>query len=184
MTAPETVVPNERSRYILEYWLSLQMKTSALSFREWSAACSTPVLGIQNVFPGSEFFPSRIRIKEFKFLTQQIVSKLLEIWSGLFIMFIPDPDPDFLLIPDPGVKKATDPGSVSATLLNAPFKIWNVRVSTELFFDDPYYNRQAKIQVRKCNTSNKWHNIIKATQNLALQKKNADQGQFVQKASC
>jgi hypothetical protein len=31
-------------------------------------------------------------------------------------MFIPDPDLDFLPIPDPGVKKARDPGSGSATL--------------------------------------------------------------------
>ncbi len=37
-----------------------------------------------------------------------MVSKLSEIWSGLFI---PDPDPDFLPIPDPGFKKAPDPGS-------------------------------------------------------------------------
>ncbi len=29
----------------------------------------------------------------------------------------------FLSIPDPGAKKAPDPGSVSATLLNTPFKI-------------------------------------------------------------
>ncbi len=34
-------------------------------------------------------------------LTQKIVSKLSEIWSGLFI---PDPDTDFLPIPDLGVK--------------------------------------------------------------------------------
>jgi hypothetical protein len=30
-------------------------------------------------------------------------------------MFIPDPNPDFLPIPDPGVKKTLDPGSRSAT---------------------------------------------------------------------
>jgi hypothetical protein len=42
------------------------------------------------------------------FITQKIVSKLSEIWSG---MFIPDPDLDFLPIPDPGVKKAPDPDS-------------------------------------------------------------------------
>ncbi len=38
-------------------------------------------------------------------------------WSGIFI---PDPDPDFfpsrIRIPDPGVEKARDPGSRSATL--------------------------------------------------------------------
>ncbi len=61
--------------------------------------------------PGSEFIPSRIRIKNFKYLTQKSISKLSEIWSGLFI---PDPDPDFLPIPDPGVRKAADPGSGSA----------------------------------------------------------------------
>jgi hypothetical protein len=31
-------------------------------------------------------------------------------------MFIPDPDLDFLAISDPGVQKAPDPGSGSATL--------------------------------------------------------------------
>ncbi len=34
-------------------------------------------------------------------------------------MFIPDPDTDFLSIPDPGVKKTSDPGSGSATLLES-----------------------------------------------------------------
>ncbi len=64
-------------------------------------------------YPGSQI---RIRIKEFKylFLTQKCVSKLSEIWSGIFI---PDPDLDFLPIPDPGFKKAQDPGSGSATLV-------------------------------------------------------------------
>jgi hypothetical protein len=33
-------------------------------------------------------------------------------------MFIPDPDLDFLSIPDPGLKKSSDPGSGSATLLS------------------------------------------------------------------
>ncbi len=42
--------------------------------------------------------------KKFKYFNPKIVSKLSEIWSGLFI---PDPDPDF--IPDPRVKKAPDP---------------------------------------------------------------------------
>ncbi len=87
-----------------------------------------PVLRIRVFFsvPGPEFFPSRIRIfpipdQNFihpgsrilikELLTQKIVSKLTEIWSGLFIL-----DPDFLPIPDPEVKKAPDPGSGPATL--------------------------------------------------------------------
>jgi hypothetical protein len=55
-----------------------------------------PVLRIRGVFPdpGSDFFPSRIRF-----------------------FSIPDPDPDFLPIPDAGVKKAPDPGSGFATLV-------------------------------------------------------------------
>ncbi len=72
------------------------------------------VLRIRNVlFPGS-------RIQIFSIANQTIVSKLSGLWSG---KFIPDPDPgsdlDFLTIPDPvsRVKKAPEPGSVSATLV-------------------------------------------------------------------
>ncbi len=50
-----------------------------------------------------------------------MVSKSKEISSGLFI---PDPDPHFLhiRIPDPGVKKAPDPGSESVTLQDFSFE--------------------------------------------------------------
>ncbi len=52
------------------------------------------VLQIRDVYPGS-----RICIKEFKYFNpKKFVSKLSEIWSGLFI---PEPDPDFLTILDP-----------------------------------------------------------------------------------
>jgi hypothetical protein len=68
----------------------------------------TAVLRIRDVYPRSRiqfssipdpnfFHPgSRIRIKEFKYFTQKLflISKL----------FIPDPDHDFLPIPDPGVR--------------------------------------------------------------------------------
>jgi hypothetical protein len=69
------------------------------------------VLRFRDVYLGSDFFHpgsriqgqkdlgSRIRIKELKFSNPKIVSKLSKIWSG---MFIPDPDLDFLPIPDPG----------------------------------------------------------------------------------
>jgi|694.fasta_scaffold144909_1 hypothetical protein len=57
--------------------------------------------GLLNMFffipdPGSEFFPSRIRIKDLSILTQKIVSELSEIWSRLII---PDPDPVFFTRP-------------------------------------------------------------------------------------
>jgi hypothetical protein len=53
------------------------------------------------ITPHPNFFHpgSRIRIKNLDIVTQKIVSKLSEIGSG---WFIPDPDPDFLPIPDPG----------------------------------------------------------------------------------
>ncbi len=64
--------------------------------------------------PDPNFFhPSGSASKNLNILTQIIVSNLSEIWSGLFI---PDPDHEFLPIPDPGVKKAPGPGSRSATL--------------------------------------------------------------------
>jgi hypothetical protein len=65
--------------------------------------------------------------KNLSILTQNIVSKLSEILSG---MFVPDPDFDFLPIPDPVVKKASDPGSGSATLLicNSPHKMSYIHI--------------------------------------------------------
>jgi hypothetical protein len=42
--------------------------------------------------------------------TQKIITKLSKIW-------IWDPEKDLCRIPDPGVKKAPDPGSGSATLV-------------------------------------------------------------------
>jgi hypothetical protein len=79
--------------------------------------------------PGSEFFHPESRIPGVKIpdpdphqriyvlLTQKTVSKLSDNDLGCSFR-IPDPDPDFvswIRIPDPGVRKAPDPGS--ATLL-------------------------------------------------------------------
>ncbi len=59
---------------------------------------------------GFEFFPYRIPDphQRFKYLTQKNVSKLSERWSWLFI---PDPVPDFLPIPDPGSRSQKGIGS-------------------------------------------------------------------------
>jgi len=86
------------------------------------------VLRIRNVYPGSDFFTSRIRdpnclypgsrlcIKEFKFFNPQKTKK----WYLSSRKYdpgcssrIPDPDADFLPIPDPGSRgqKTPDPGS-------------------------------------------------------------------------
>jgi hypothetical protein len=80
-----------------------------------NSVCALVCCNVAGMFipdPRSEFFPSRIRIfpipdpgsatKNLSILTQEIVSKLSEIRSGLFI---PDQDPDFLPIPDPGRSK-------------------------------------------------------------------------------
>ncbi len=66
-----------------------------------------------------EFFPSRIRIKEFKYFNPKNCFRALGnmIWvvhpgSGSWLIFYPP------RIPDRGVKKAPDPGYGSATLLS------------------------------------------------------------------
>ncbi len=69
------------------------------------------------------------QVSNWSIFTKKLVSKLLEIWSG---MVIPDPDLDFypFRIPDPGVhriqrQKAPDPGSGSSTLLYKVKKVGN-----------------------------------------------------------
>jgi hypothetical protein len=82
------------------------------------------VLGIRYIYPGSKFFSipdpnffyilypgSRICIKEFKYLnTKKMVSKLWDLGCSSRIGIL-DPNPDFLPIPDPGIKKTPDHGS-------------------------------------------------------------------------
>jgi hypothetical protein len=48
--------------------------------------------------------------------TKKIVKKLFKIWSWDPGSEIRDPEKNPFRIPDPGVKKASDPGSGSATL--------------------------------------------------------------------
>jgi hypothetical protein len=59
--------------------------------------------------PRSEFFPSRIRIKEFKIFNPKKWFLSSRKYDPGCSFRIPDLDPDFLSIPDPGVKKAPDP---------------------------------------------------------------------------
>ncbi len=73
--------------------------------------------------PGSELSPSRIRIKEFKCFNPKkwfLSSRKYDLGCS---SRIPDPDADFYpsRIPDPGVKKAPDPGS--GTLVHRKRKI-------------------------------------------------------------
>ncbi len=102
--------------------------------------------------PGSKRFPdtgSAPCIKNLSILNRKIVSKLSEIWSGMFIL---EPHLDFLPIPDPGVKKTPDPGYGSATLLyfysylikdksqNLIYQLPYVRYHICLFFDKHQIN--------------------------------------------
>jgi hypothetical protein len=65
-------------------------------------------------------------------------------------LFIPDPGPDFLTIPDPGAKETPDPGS--ATLLKIGiFKDYDFRplflfiVNVSHFFDGVFLERKDSI---------------------------------------
>jgi hypothetical protein len=75
------------------------------------------VLRIRDVYPGSEFFPSRIRI-EFKYFKPKKLFLNSRKYDPVcasrirILIFYPS------WIPDPGVKKAPDPGSV--TLASGP----------------------------------------------------------------
>jgi hypothetical protein len=81
--------------------------------------------------PGSDFFPSRILDRTDSIPDPGSASKNLSIltrkqWFLSSRKYDPgcssrisDPDADFLPIPDPEVKKAPDPGSGSATLLES-----------------------------------------------------------------
>ncbi len=108
------------------------------------------MLRIRDVYPGSDFFPSRIRIfsfpdphiflpgsasKNLSILTLKSISKLLEIWSGLFFLFF---YPSRIL--DPGVKKAPYPGSGSATLF---FYFFNDNFSSTSFAENGTVHRMA-----------------------------------------
>jgi hypothetical protein len=63
---------------------------------------------------------SRIRVSNKGILTPKMVSKLSVPGSG-FRIRIPYRELEFLPIPDPGVKKALDTGSRSATLFGTPY---------------------------------------------------------------
>ncbi len=68
-----------------------------------------PVLRIQIFFhPDPNFFHPGSASKKKNILTQRIVSKLSEIWSGLFI---PDPDPDFFTHPGSRIQESKGTGS-------------------------------------------------------------------------
>jgi hypothetical protein len=81
---------------------------------------SISVLRIRDVYPGSDFFPSRIQgwqdpgagsaSKNLCILTQKSYTKF---WKIISVMFIPDPRSWLWIFSHPGsrVKKAPDPGS-------------------------------------------------------------------------
>ncbi len=70
---------------------------------------------------GSKFFHPGSMVEKIPDPGSASASKILSIFNPTNYFYalgymIPDPDLDFLPIPDPGVKKAADPGSGSATL--------------------------------------------------------------------
>jgi hypothetical protein len=89
-----------------------------------SIEANPAVLLIRDVYPGSDFFPSRIQdpnclhpgsriLKEFNNFNPKKPKKWFlssKKYDPGCSSRIPDPDADFLPIPDPGVKKAPTPG--------------------------------------------------------------------------
>jgi hypothetical protein len=71
--------------------------------------------------------------KIIELFTQKIVSKLSKIWVCDPGSEIRDPEKKPFRIPDPGVKKAPDPGSGSATLLGT--------LKIRMYFAPPNYKR-------------------------------------------
>ncbi len=61
--------------------------------------------------PGSELFPSRIRIKEFKYFKPNKWFQSSRKYDPGCSSLILDPDPDFLPIPDPGSRGQKGTGS-------------------------------------------------------------------------
>ncbi len=84
----------EFSANIKKCWLNDRAALNAYPQYVRYVVCMHPVLRIRDVYPGSEFFPSRTCIKEFKYFDTKIVSKLSEILSGLSI---PDPYPQHFM---------------------------------------------------------------------------------------
>ncbi len=80
--------------------------------------------------PGSELFPSRIRIKEFKYFNPKKWFLSSRKYDPGCSSRIRVPDPDFLPIPDPRSRgqKVPDPGS--ATLVH---RHWQITVTCMLY---------------------------------------------------
>jgi hypothetical protein len=98
---------------------------------------SLAVLRIRDVYPGSEFF---------SILDPGSTSKNLSIFAQEIVLVR---EPDFLPIPDPGIKKAPDPGSGSATLELRTNFLWDKILK---FFDailDPGWKKfESVIKIR------------------------------------
>jgi hypothetical protein len=89
-----------------------------VSFSVADPRCLSRIRHFSIPHPGSEFFPSRIRIKQFQYFKAKKCFLSSRKYDPGCSSRISDPDPDFLPIPDPGVKKAPDPGAGSATLVS------------------------------------------------------------------
>ncbi len=90
-----------------------------LTQKNWISLHTIPVLRIPD--PNFSIPDPGSATKNLSILTQKIVSILSIICSG---MFIPDPDLDFLPIPEPGFNQAPAPGSGAVTLYHT-VRIWN-----------------------------------------------------------
>jgi hypothetical protein len=86
--------------------------------------------------PGSELSPSRIRIKEFKYFKPKKPKKWFlssRKYDPGCSSWIPDPDADFLPIPDPGSRGQKATGSGSATLVLITITMFQLIVTLGMF---------------------------------------------------
>jgi hypothetical protein len=84
--------------------------------------------------PGSDFFPSRICIKEIKYFNPKKWFLSSRKYDPVCSSRIPD---QFLPIPDPGVKKVPDPGSATPRKSNG-FQAANCQKNRNI--PNLYYN--------------------------------------------
>ncbi len=106
------------------------------------------MLRIWDVYHGSASYNLSI-------LTQKIVSKLSEIWSGLFI---PDPgsDPDFLTIPDPESRGQKSIGSRITDPQHCPY----LNTKREIMFIAKCSNKENGILITVTITKSAYGSLI------------------------
>jgi hypothetical protein len=107
----EVVYTNHYCPPIPRRWESNKVSQSEdffFSFNFYSQCCGSEIFFLISdptfFYPGSEFFPYRFRIKEFQYFNPQKCFLSSRKYDPGCSFQIPDPDRDFLSIPNPGFR--------------------------------------------------------------------------------